>query len=351
MSDNQRIVLLNRLISRSVSRAPQEHKPPLAPGWELLKIIEQRKKKGFAVEYLGADDDDDDTKRIKKGADHDCFRLSQFRVDRDADANYVCMLFEFIDNSQQSFPLVHLETFAGREISGAAEERGACSAHVVAKLPNADGFDDGNYRCAFEMVSPITRQAVERFLNRQIRRSGEWEFSVTAVPKGGKRATTKDYRYHGKFDLVSDIGRKLVSIGADGKVLTQVVFTKRSQREAIGQQTAVKHEEVLADIELRISAKQAPSEPHEREGWVKRLRNNYETRGFETKLYYRYASGGIVSGDIHRDMATAADLMMCPKEFITLTKPPKRWSDKFNSEVIDKLKTLLKKEDLWQRAG
>jgi hypothetical protein len=85
MSGNQRIILLNRLISRSVTKAPREHKPPLVPGAELLKIVGQRKQKGFAVEYLGAEDDTDDAKRLKKGSGHDCFRLSQIRTDKDAD--------------------------------------------------------------------------------------------------------------------------------------------------------------------------------------------------------------------------------------------------------------------------
>jgi hypothetical protein len=160
------------------------------------------------------------------------------------------MLFEFIDDSQKSFPFVDLETFAGREISGKALERGASCAHVVIRLPSDGDFDDGNSRCAFEMVSPTTRMAVERFLNRQIRRDGEWEFSVTSVDKKSKRPMTKDYRYHGKFDLVADLSRKLAHGAADGKSLSQIVFTKRSERQSVGQQTEVRHEEVIADIEV-----------------------------------------------------------------------------------------------------
>ena len=190
MADNQRIVLLNRLITRSISHAPREHKPPMIPGVELFSIIEKRQKRGFAVEFLGADDDKDDTKRLKKGAGHDCFRLSQFKTENDTGSRFVTMLFEFIDDSQTSFPLVDLETFAGRELSGKELERGASCAHVVVKLPSDGDFDDGNYRCAFENVSPITRMAVERFLSRQIRRDGEWEFSVTSVDKKSKRPTT-----------------------------------------------------------------------------------------------------------------------------------------------------------------
>lgn len=349
MPDNQRIVLLTRLISRSISHAPREHKPPIIAGAELFDIVGKRQKRGFAVEFLGADDDKDDTTRLKKGAGHDCFRLSQFRIDREGGARFVVMLFEFIDDTQKSFPLVDLETFAGREISGKDLERGACSAHVVVRLPDNGGFDDGNYRCAFEMVSPITRAAVERFVNRQIRRDGDYEFSVTSVDKKSKRQVSKDYRYYGRFDLVADWSRTLTHTGPGGKTLSQLVFTKRHEKQSIGQQTSVKHEEVVADIEVRISGKQAPTDPDERAGWVTRLRNNWETRGFQTKLYYRYASGGVVGGNLHRDLENASDLMLCPREFITLSKPPKRWTEKLNSEVVSKLKETLRKEELWQR--
>jgi hypothetical protein len=349
MAENQRIVLLNRLISRSISHAPREHKPPLVPGWELLDIVVKRQRKGVAVEYLGADDDEDDDARIAKGAGHDCFRLSHARTEKDGKARFVSMLFEFIDDSQISFPLVDLRTFAGREISGKELERGASSAHVVVRLPDEGDFDDGNYRCAFEMVQPITRKAVERFLNRQIRRGGEWGFSVSATDKKSKRAVTKDYRYHGKFDLVGDLGRNLTH-GAGQSILSQVVFTKRSERMAVGQPTAVHHEEVLADVELRISGKQAPADPEERVGWIGRLRKKWEDQGFKTKVYYRSAGGALLGGNLHRDIENATDLMMCPKEFVTLSKPPKRWTDRFNSEMIGKLKEILRKEELWQRA-
>jgi hypothetical protein len=39
----QRFVLLNRLVSRSVTRAPEEHKPPMESGAELLTVIEKRR--------------------------------------------------------------------------------------------------------------------------------------------------------------------------------------------------------------------------------------------------------------------------------------------------------------------
>ncbi|MGY2843387.1 hypothetical protein ACVIWU_006737 [Bradyrhizobium sp. USDA 4509] len=350
MADNRRIVLLNRLISRSISHAPREHKPPLISGRDLFDIIQKRQRKGFAVEYLGADDDSDDTARLRKGEGHDCFRLSQLRVDTDGSSRFIVMLFEFIDDSQGTFPVVDLETFAGREISGKDMERGASSAHVVVRLPNGEDFDDGNYRCALENVQPITRKAVERFLNRQIRRDGSQVYSVTSIDKKTKRSGSKDYSYHGRFDLVSDLGRSLTQ-GAGEKLLSQVVFTRRQERVAIGQPTAVNHEEVIADMEVRISGKQAPAEPEERIGWITRLRKKWEDQGYQTKLYFRTVGGGVMGGDIHRDVESATDLMLCPKEYVTLSKPPKRWTERFNPEMVNKLKDILRKEELWQRPG
>jgi len=349
MSENQRIILLNRLISRSISKAPREHKPPLIAGGELFDGIIKRQRKGVAVEYIGADDDADDAERIKKGASHDCLRLSNVRSEKDGNGRFVSMLFEFIDSSQINFPLVDLQTFAGREISGKELERGATSAHVVVRLPGDDEFDDGNYRCAFEMVQPVTRRSVQRFLNRQIRRDGEAEFSVNVIDKKSQRSVTKDYRFHSRFDLVADLGRSL-SHGGAKRILSQVVFTKRSERMAVGQPTAVNHEEVLADVEVRISGKQAPADPEEQMSWITRLRKKWEHQGFQTKVYYRSLGGATMGSNIHRDIENAADLVICPKEFVTLSKPPKRWTDKFNPEIISKLKDILRKDELWQRA-
>jgi hypothetical protein len=78
------------------------------------------------------------------------------------------------------------------------------------------------------------------------------------------------------------------------------------------------------------------------------MRKNWEDQGIQTKLYYRYATGGIVGGNLHRDVENASDLMLCPKEFITLATPLKRWTAKFNLEVVSKLKELLKRDELWQ---
>jgi acetylornithine deacetylase/succinyl-diaminopimelate desuccinylase-like protein len=247
--------------------------------------------------------------------------------------------------------VVHQEKYVGREIAGDEMERGATSAHVIVRLPRPDqDFDDGVYRCAFELVHPITRISVQRFLNRQIRREGHWLFDVVSSNKGKKPKVT-EYKYHPKLDLVADVGRKIGHFGADGRALTHIVFTKRSERQSIAQKTSVIHEDVYADVELRVSARQAPDDPDEKRTWVEKLKDIYQKRGYETKLYYRHAGGGTLAGNVHRDIASAADLVMCPKEIISLSKPPKQWSARTNSEVVQLLKAILKKDALWESAA
>jgi hypothetical protein len=46
----QRFVLLNRLVSRSATRAPEAFKPPIVEGSELFTILEERNASGAAIE-------------------------------------------------------------------------------------------------------------------------------------------------------------------------------------------------------------------------------------------------------------------------------------------------------------
>jgi len=50
--DNQRFILLNSLISVSKSRA-RLHRPPTHAATELLKIIDNRRSRGLAIEFEG----------------------------------------------------------------------------------------------------------------------------------------------------------------------------------------------------------------------------------------------------------------------------------------------------------
>jgi hypothetical protein len=345
-ADFQRIILLNRLVSTTVSRAPEEHKSPIHGGWELLHLIDKRRAKKWAIEYINSLDDDDEDARAKKGQGHNFLRLRHCRFEEIHGFRYAILLFEFVDQGVTSFPVVHTSTFTGREIAGDDEERGATAAHVVIRMPGAQGYDDGNYRCAFEAVPPITRRDIETFLSRQIRRADDWTFSVD-IP--GKRKTlTKVYSYHPKFNLFGDIGRRLSGIG-DGRILNYMLFTKRSEKQAVGKATAVLHKDVYADVDLRISAKQGPQDPEEQRGWVEALRQTYKERGFESRLYYRHVNGGTLSGEVHQAVDGAADIMMCPKEIISLNKKPKRWTATINSEIAERMMALLDNDELWER--
>lgn len=349
--ENQRVVLLNRMLSLSSSRAPNEHKPPILTGLELLQILQDRWEKGWAIEFLNSLDNDDEAERIKLGANSDAMRLRQFRFEKHNGRTYALLLIEHVDQTVRSFPVVHTATYEGREISGDDYERGATSAHLVIKLPGADNYDDGNYRCAFEYVSPISRLLVERFISRQIKRQAEkdeWTFGVMVQAKGKKGAIEKPYRYTPKVHLVADVGRKLG--GPIAKDLSLMVFTKRSEKQSIGKATETMHQDVFADVEFRIPAKQAPSDAQERKTWFSGIRNFYEQRGFTTKLYYRHAGGATVVGGLHHDVANAADLMMCHREVVTLSAPVKRWQSAINDEMTTRLRELLDKDDLWQLA-
>lgn len=347
----QRIILLNRLVSMSVTRA-RDHQPPLHGAKELLEIIDARRKKGHAIEFENSVDDDDEIVRAKNGKGSNWLRLRQIKFSEANDFRYATLLMEYVDQRERSFPVVHITKFEGREISGEEEERGAIAAHVVIRMPTTD-YDDGSYRCAVEVMPSIPRRDIEGFLSRQVRRyadSIELSFSVDVPGKGKKRkSVTKTFRYHPKFALVADIGRKLSELTAGGRVLSHMIFVKRQEKQSIGKRTSVAHDEFYADVELRVSAKQAPSDPEEQKGWLHRVTEWYREMDYEPRVYYRNISGGVLSGEVSHAEAGAADLVMCPRETITLDKQPSRWRATINAEIEKKMKLLLDNDALWQR--
>ena len=80
--EHQRLILLNRFISRSRSRAPQEHKPPIHGAAELLQAVGARRKLGFAIEFLGLKDNGELTEeaRLIGGRGHDYVALRDYEV-------------------------------------------------------------------------------------------------------------------------------------------------------------------------------------------------------------------------------------------------------------------------------
>jgi hypothetical protein len=184
--DNQRFILLNRLISISKTRA-RLYSATTHAAAELFEIIDKRRKQKVGIEFEGlgkGEDHIDDDVRMVHGKGYNFLRLRQMKWEgRADDTRYVTFLFEHINQDLRRFPVVHTTTFEGREIEGDAEERGATAAHIVVRLPPESELNLGNYRCAIEVVPPITRTSVEWFLSRQLRReveqAGGWTFVVT----------------------------------------------------------------------------------------------------------------------------------------------------------------------------
>jgi hypothetical protein len=376
--DTQRFVLLNRLISRSKTRA-RLYTAPTHDAAELLEIVSKRHAKGWAIEFehlKEGDDAIDEDLRITQGQGHNFLRLRQLKWEGNPqESRYVTLLLEHIDQNVRSFPVVHTTTYQGREIQGEEEERGATAAHVVILLPPESALNTGMYRCAIEAVSSISRTAIERFLCRQLRRdavqAGGWTFSVTETGRH-RRPVTKEFKYTPRLELVADVGRSLGGgLLTDGRTLTSMVFTKRKERHAIGHPTAITHEdvvadlgyrvrgkteidqpmeeEVFADVECKINANQGPKEPDTQRSWVSAVRKHFEDRGYETRLYFRnVAGGGVFSGEIHPAIAGASDLLICPKEIISLAKLARLWQPDIDPETVEKMKEILNTDAVWQ---
>ncbi len=352
----ERFVLLNRLVSSSSTRAPEEHKPPTIAGHELFDAIEKRRQKGWAIEFLGLPETEIEAERgeaarIASGKGYDFISLRKTAFENQAPWHFVTLLLEYVDASKRSFSVVHTENLTGRDISGDEHERGSRSAHIVVRLPTKQ-YDDGTYRCAIEAVHSITRREIENFLCRQLRRQAaadELTFIAQATDKKG-RNVEKEYRYAPRLDLFADIGRKIDFALSGGRELAHMTFTKRAEKQSIGKPTAVVHSDVYADIELKVSAKQGPDDPKERIQWLANIRKFYENRGYESRMYYRHIGGGILSGQVHHALAGAADLVMCQKELISLKCEPKEWHSKINNEIKEQMIGLLNTEELWERS-
>jgi hypothetical protein len=383
--DNQRFVLLNRLISVSKTRA-RLYEAPTHGAAELLAIIDNRRGRKVAIEFEDlkvSEDHIDEGIRLEQGKGHNFLRLRQMQWEgRPDEIRYVTLLLEHIDQDLRRFPVVHTTTFEGREIEGEADERGATAAHIVVRLPPESALNLGNYRCVIEVVPPVTRTSIERFLSCQLRREvlkdGGWMFTVTETSRG-KKPVTKEFKYFPKLELYADVGSKFDGDITDGRILASMVFTKRKERQSIGRPAHVKEEHiraeigfgatsttpidpvdtdadvleesVLADVEIRVNASQGPSDIAEKRSWAATVRKHYEDLGYKSRLYFRHAVGGpMFAGDVHPAVAGASDLLICPKESICLSEPPKQWRPESDAETVEKMKAILDNDSLWERA-
>jgi len=272
---HDRIVLLNTMTSFSTTKA-RDHSAPTLGALESLKIIESRRKKNWAFEFIGLPEkslkkegEEDPTeeeyeaRRLKAGIGRDCIRLRAMRFEEVGEFIYATLLVESIDPHSRTFAVVDQETFVGREISAESKERGSAAAHVLIRIPKEGVQDTGKYRCAIETVHPITRNEIELLLSRQLRRYARAAgLSFTVHVHKGKKPEQKTYAYTPRLELNADVGRKL-SVDADEKVLTHIIMTKRSEKQIIGKGVAVEQEEFAADVEYRISASEGPSEPEQ----------------------------------------------------------------------------------------
>lgn len=347
----QRLVILNRLFSSSTTRVKDKDAVPVHTAFELLKLLKQRVDANTAVEFFGADSEEDDAKRLVDGKGKSHIKIRGLEFSNDSSGRYASALIEFLNKDERSMPVVSMETHTGRELEGDEDERGAYAAHVVVRMPLDNEYDDSSYRLVLE-VNNISRKSIEHLLCRQLRRiAGEapaWTFPVWKQLKTKKKQ--EERRYHPKFELAADVGRTLdVAIGRGG-TLSQVVFTKRHEKQSTAGPTAVLQSEFFANVTIRVAASEGPTDPDEKVGWFGKIRQHYLALGYEARTYFRHAQGGLVSGEMSDDVANAADIMMCQKEYILLSSEPKRWRGDLNSEVIDRMKTLLNNDGLWQHA-
>lgn len=351
---HERLIILNHIVSRSSTQAGSDHAPPTHGAEELLRILNTRRLNGEAIEYLGATDHEDEKIRRENGLNHDFVRLKSFNIAVMEGKSYAIMLFEHADQTQKSFPVIHRRSLTGRELSGDEEEVGASTAHVVVRLPNQGEYDDGSYRCAIEHVhGGVSRKLISTLMRRQLRRHAraeQWTFEIFTTNKRGK-PEIKKYRYNPKLELLADVGRALADGTPSGRILTSMTFTKRSERRATGRETSVKHAEYEADVAIKVSLTQAPKDPAERRTWVQRIRDEYSELGYTSQLFYRSAAGAEVRGKVHQDVEGAADLLLCPKEVITLDAPARRWREDICTEMVGKLRELLDRYELWSRVG
>lgn len=347
--EHQRIVLLNRMVSKSTTKASQENHPPIHGARELLDVLDARRKLGMAIEHLGLTDLE--LEDPEKRATADKVRLKEFAMADSIGATYVNMLIEFVDQTVTGMTVVHLDTFNGRELIGEQQERGAFTAHVVVKLPAVGDKDDASYRCVIEGGTSVTRRDIETLLCRQLRREarqGEWVFPGLKK-KSPKGQAEKDYRYTPRLELLADIGRKVSPLTAGGRPLAYMLFTKRAERQTIGKETSIVDREFNADVEYKVSASQGPDDPAEKATWLSGIRSAYAARGYTTRMFYRQVNGGVMAGQLLKAIDGAADLFMCPREVIQLASAPKSWVPHIRQDVVEQMRILLDKDALWER--
>ena len=345
----QRIVLLNWLTSRSTTRT-RSHAPPTIGIGDLIAYIDKRRQEGVAIEFFKSEDNPDEIERLRLGQGHSLTRLADIKYQNYTNFIYIAMLFKYLDTNVKRFSVEDIVKFEGKEIEAGSTEYGVTSAHLMTRLPVGDSqLDLGSHRCVIDYNTPLTRSHIEHFLCRQTRRVQDWSFSVIVQENRKLKPVSKEFKFNPRLELHSDVGRNL-NIGQKNKKLSSMLFTKRAERQSIGGKgVEVIHDDVVANVEIKVSANQGPSDPEEKAGWIQSVLQHFTGRGYQVRLYYRQPNGAIVGGSIPDAIAGAADLLMCPKEFLSLSQPIKSSESKVNGEMTDAMKEILDRDELWER--
>ena len=346
-AEHARFVLLNTLVSQSITRADVD--APLHGAYELFQHLDGRRQRGFAIEFDRGIEDVDDHKRIVGGAGRNFVRLRDLRFIEDGDTVDIVMLIEHVDASVREFAVVDTESFVGREISGNPAERGATSCHVVLRATKDGHVDTAKYRCVIQVEHPLTRKLIQWFLSKNLLR--HWQANgMDSFPRPDhSKSKSKNFKYHPRIELHSDIGRVLGTAGSGAQALTQMEFTKKSELQSIGQPTSEIEESVIADVQLRVSVTQAPKGEEEKQTWIQKVLASYARRGYKTKLYYKNSGGVVLFGNVHAQLDSATDLLLCPRETIYLSELPKKWQASIDDEIASHMLALMDRDELWER--
>lgn len=336
-------VYLNYLSSISKTRAPGVLAPTHS-GSDLLGIL---------ARMCAADDAILEINRPAEAAsdeDPSFLRISRVQRIPRRGHTYIALLIEYADATQKLFPVLHRQTYKGRELSGDSDETGVVSTHVTVRMPQEGDNDGALYRCMIQVNHSIPRTHIETLFNRLLDKffAGPLTFEIDRPNRKGK-IERKFYKYNPKLELIAEVGQ---SIRARGGIsaLSQMVFTNRGERESVAAPTEVLQSEVLADVTVKIDVSQAPEEPEQRRGWVDAVRNKYERRGYTTKLYFRTGgTRGVVGGRVDREDAFAADVLFCPREVLTVDEEVKRWHPELSTTIVEAMVTTLDNDDLWKQ--
>jgi hypothetical protein len=344
------------MVARSVSKAPNHAKAPIPSGASMFEAIDERRRANSAIEFFGTSDlerDADETEedRITRCAGLNFIWLRDLKSHQRDGFRYVELLLEYIDQRKTSFSVVDTANLNGRDLSGHENERGCVSTHVVIRLPVV-ALDTGDYRCIIEVAHSINRGMIEQFLCRQLRRWAQDEeltFDVP-VPDPKRGNVIKPYRFNPRMELHADVGRNVGFATGAGSEISYLTFTKSSEKQSIAGKTHVIHDEFLAQVQLKVSAKQGPTDPQERYQWMNNLRTYYQQRGYKTKLSFRHLNGAMITGTLPDALAGASDLMICSKDVIAL-KSTRDWYSAINRDVVNQMAALLDKDSLWKGHG